>query len=114
MHVDFDYLVVVNDHHAVAERLQEAAQLVGVFRIVAAADELRAVGVGDLARGEVVEVGALLHLDGSLALLGLSLGDIRLAAQDCQRGLEDENVALAARVHDARVLGNNRNAGVDR
>ena len=99
MDVDFYDLVVVHDDDAVAQGLKEAAQQGGLLAVLTSADELRAVGEGYLTRGEVGEIGPLLRL-GLVFRRGLG-GDEGLAAQDGERRLQDEDIALAARVHDA-------------
>ena len=94
--MDLDDIVVLHEHERVAEALEEAAQQLGIALLFTRDDELGAVGERDLL---VVDRGKLRARSG----LGYgSLGD-ELPLQAEQHGVENDNIALAAGVHNARL-----------
>ena len=101
--VDLYNLVVVDQDDAVAYRREPLAHPLGVAVIVARADELGAVGEVYLALVKLGEVGPVLYLGGGAGLV-LLRGHVGLAAQDGERRLEDEDVALASGVDHAGAL----------
>ena len=100
--VDLDYLVVVDQHHAVAYGSEPLAHTLRVAVVLAPADELGAVGEIDLALVEFGKIGPVPGLGGGLR--GGRGGYELLAAEHGQHGLEYEDVALAAGVHNSRAL----------
>ena len=113
MHVGLDDLVVVHHHHAVADGLQEQAQLQGVLLDlrVTAHDKLGAVGKVDLAvefRGHVPEEfrGLL-----GLFLFGEAAFQHDAAAEHAEHSLENEAQPLAAGVHNPSLFQHRQQVG---
>ena len=95
--VDFDDIVVLHEHERVAETLEKAAQQLRIALFFTRDDELGAVGERDLL---VVDRG---EFRARLGLRHGSLGD-ELALQAEQHRVENDDVALAAGIHDARFF----------
>lgn len=100
--VDLEGLVVLTDDDAVADGVKIGAQRGKVNVLVRLAHDIHRVeGKGDLAGVELGEIGLLANL---LRLL-TGLGRFNFhAAVDGKHGLEHIQPALAACVHDARLL----------
>ena len=102
MDVNLDDLVVIDHDDAVADGLEEVAQLLGIgFDLgVSADDKLGAVGEFDV----VVELGggAVKVIDGHLG--ALVIGNDLAVLEGCEHTLEDGAQTLAARVNYARLF----------
>ena len=98
--MDLDDLLVVHQHQAVAQGVQEGPEGLHIHVVLPLDDELGAVGEGDVVGVEVGEVGGVLGLT-----LGSGGGDGQiLALQSQSHGLQSQQPALAAGIDHAGLL----------
>ena len=100
--MNLDDLIVVHQHQAVAQLAQEGTKLLGILVVLPADDELGAVGKGNVLGVEVGEVRSFLHR----RRVGGRLCHHILALNGGQHGLQGSEPALAAGIHNPRLLQN--------